>query len=205
MTIPPGKVLVLDDDEAVCRSLKRLFNGCSMACEAFQHTDDLLRAWPADEPCCLILDVHLGGVDGYSVVRNLRSRGIVCPVVFLTAHGDVPSAVAAMRNGAEDFLTKPYDPQELLRAVTRALDKARKQWREKQDTLSRRARAAKLTAREREVLSLAASGLVNKQIASKLGIAEITVKIHRASGMRQLGARTSAELARFADLLDIPP
>lgn len=204
MSKPTGRVLILDDDDAVCRSLQRLLHAESIETQAFTRASDLYSELPVPGPCCVVLDLNLGpGEDGHAVFRNLRARGHDGPVVFLTAYGDVPNAVKAMQNGAAHFLLKPYQPEELLSVIRKALARAAREVTAVDERAARRALAAKLTPRERQVLSLAISGLVNKQIADRLGLALITVKIHRGRAMRRLGAHTAAELARFADVLDI--
>ena len=197
-----GKVLVLDDDPGVGRSLERLFQTQDIDADSFERSADLFAALPVEGPCCLVLDLDLGGTEnGHKVLQKLRRLGFTAPVIFLTAYGDVPNAVRAMQNGAAHFLLKPYDPKELLEVIGNALKQAGESHRLDGQRAARAARAAALTERERQVLGMAMSGLLNKQIADELGLAVVTVKIHRGRAMRRLGVHTAAELARFADVI----
>jgi FixJ family two-component response regulator len=201
-------VFVVDDDPSVRRSLLRLLHTSGYQAEAYASGYDFLnrRITTAIAPRnplapaeCLILDVCMPAMNGLSLQEELNSRGDTVPIIFITGHGDVPTSVKAMKNGAVDFLTKPFDQEELNRAITTAIarNQSLRQLRQQQREAARR--LATLTARERDVLSCVATGAPNKQIARNLGISEPTVKVHRARVMRKLGVLSMADLVRLVD------
>lgn len=194
-------VLILDDDPTILNSLERLLVIHGYRVSLFAKAEDFFRAGIPPVPACMILDNQLGnGMTGLQVHAEMQRRGWEIPTVFLTAHWNVQSVVNAMRGGADGFLTKPFEPMELLEAVSKALSRASERLRNGLMTADARSRADALTAREKEVVSLVVSGLLNKEIADKLDLALVTVKVHRGRAMQKLGAGNPAELARIAAL-----
>lgn len=193
---------VIDDDAGLRNGISTLLRSVDIGVETFGSTKEFLRSKRADIPGCLILDVRLPGMSGLEFHTELGKLGIDLPVVFITAHADVPMGVQAMKAGAVEFLCKPFREQDLLDAVRTAINKDAEN-RSKLSSLSAvRQHYEALTPREQEVMALVVSGMMNKQIAGKLGLSEITVKVHRASIMRKMDARSLAELVRQADALD---
>jgi FixJ family two-component response regulator len=196
-------VLVVDDDEAIRVALTYLFQSMSLRVEVFNSTADLLESKLPDVASCLVLDIRLPGVNGLEFQDVLANKDIHIPIIFMTGYGDIPMSVKAMRAGAVDFLPKPFRDQDMLDAVTRALNQDLKR-RDREIALSKfRHLFGSLTRREREVLTLVTSGLMNKQIAYQLGVTEITVKIHRMRMMKKMQARSLADLVRIAEALGI--
>lgn len=201
--LAPGVVFVIDDDASLRRSLENLFASVDLRVQTFGSCAEFLRSKLVEGPSCLVLDVRLPGVSGLDFQVQLAAANIRLPVIFITGHGDIPMTVKAMRAGAMEFLTKPFRDQDLLDAVQRSLEADRKR-RELRDTGSElRTRFASLTLREQEVIALVSSGLINKQVAARLGLSEITVKVHRGNAMRKLGAKSLADLIRMAHVLDL--
>jgi FixJ family two-component response regulator len=194
-------VFVIDDDESMRRGLTNLFESVGLRVEVFGSASELLERKLPDVPSCLILDIRLPGMSGLDVQILLEKAAIHIPIVFMTGHGDIPMSVKAMKAGAADFLTKPFRQQEMLDAVTIAIERDRTRRQNEKIISSLRAHFETLTPRERDVLGLVSAGLMNKQIAAELGIAEITVKIHRGRVMKKMGARSLADLLRAAEML----
>lgn len=196
-------VVVVDDDPAVRESLDSLFRSIGLATRLFGAPADLLQAPLPDVPGCIILDVRLPGISGLDFQDQLGRQGIGLPIVFMTGHGDIPMTVRAMKAGAVDFLAKPFRDQEMLDAVTAAIERDRQRRSATAALDDLRAAHQTLTPREREVMTHVVSGLMNKQVAGVLGLSEITVKIHRGNVMRKMGVRTLADLVRMAEALGI--
>lgn len=196
-------VFVIDDDASMRDSLESLLRSVDLTVELFGSTEDFLRTERPDVPCCLVLDVRLPGRSGLEFQNELARAGTDMPVIFLTGHGDIPMTVQAMKAGAVEFLTKPCRDQDLIDAVRLSLARDQERREQRKYLASLKADFATLTAREREVMSFVAAGLVNKQIAGEMDISEVTVKMHRGNVMRKMKARSLAELVRMADLLDI--
>ena len=196
-------VFVIDDDEAMRATLSSLFRSVDLRVELFGSAHEFLQSKLPNTVSCLVLDIRLPGVSGLDFQAELAQAGIHIPIIFITGHGDIPMSVQAMKAGALDFLTKPFRDQDMLHAVTRALERDQRR-RDNEKTVSElRVRFDSLTSREREVITLVAAGLINKQIAAELGVSEITVKVHRAHMMRKMRARSLIDLIRMTDLLGI--
>jgi FixJ family two-component response regulator len=196
-------IFVVDDDESMRVALTYLFQSMNLRVEVFGTPAAFLESKLPNIASCLVLDIRLPGVNGLEFQDVLAKAGIRIPIVFITGHGDIPMSVKAMKAGAVDFLPKPFRDQDMLDAVTRALDQDRKR-RDEEKTVSRlRHLFESLTRREREVLTLVISGLMNKQIAHRLDVSEITVKIHRGHVMKKMEARSLADLVRMAAMLGI--
>jgi len=194
-------VFIVDDDATVRRSIQDLLSSVALPSEAFRTPQEFLDTKRAGCPGSLVLDVRLPGVSGLDLQRGLSDAGMTIPNIFITGHGDVPMTVRAMKSGAVDFLTKPFRPQELLDAVQQALDRDRNLRQKRREAAEARDHYETLTAREREVMDLVVSGLLNKQIAAKLGIGEHTVKIHRGHMMQKMNAESLGSLITMATTL----
>ncbi|QKV64720.1 response regulator transcription factor [Pseudomonas sp. 43A] len=198
-------VYIVDDDQALRESLGSLLRSIGLQVELFGSVAQFMHHQRPDTVSCLVLDVRLQGSSGLDFQNELAIAGISVPIVFITGHGDIAMTVRAMKAGAVDFLTKPFREQDLIDAVCAAhtRDKQRRESGRHADEL--RARHATLTAREQTVMALAASGLMNKQIAGEIGLSEITVKIHRGQAMRKMGARSFADLVRMSEAIAAQP
>jgi FixJ family two-component response regulator len=196
-------VFVIDDDESMRRGLTNLFESVGLRVEVFGSASELLQRKLPDVASCLVLDIRLPGMSGLDFQTKLDKASIHIPIIFMTGHGDIPMTVKAMKAGAVDFLTKPFRQQEILDAVTTAIERDRKRRKDEKIVSDLRALFETLTPRERQVLAFVSKGLMNKQIAAELDIAQITVKIHRGRMMRKMGTRSLAELLRAAEMLGI--
>ena len=198
-------VCVVDDDQSVRRSLGRLLKSAGYAAETFSSAEDYLAREIFEGSICLVLDVRMPGLKGPVLQEALEKRGACEQIVFLTGHGDVPTATRAMKKGAVDFLTKPFDDEELIEAVRRALERAEKQLRRRGERREARGRVDKLTPREFEVFRFVIMGLLNKQIAAELHTAEKTIKVHRGRVMQKLGVTSVPDLVRVSERAGISP
>jgi FixJ family two-component response regulator len=196
-------VFIVDDDLRMREALGSLLRSVGHHVEMFSAASELLRADLPDVVSCIVLDVRLPGLSGLDLQTELAEAGIRVPVIFITGFGDIPMSVRAMKAGAIDFLTKPFRDQEILDAVTLALDRDRTRRDDERAVANLRALFDSLTPRERQIMALVAEGLMNKQIAGEIGISEITVKIHRGNVMKKMGAKSLAELVRMAEALGV--
>jgi FixJ family two-component response regulator len=196
-------VYVVDDDVSVREALGNLLRSVGLRIQLFGSAPEFLQSKLADVPSCLILDIRLPRVSGLDFQADLAEAGIHIPIIFMTGHGDIPMTVRAMKAGAVDFLTKPFRDQDMLDAVTAAIERDRKSRQEAKILSDLKARFATLSAREQEVMARVTAGLMNKQVAAEIGIAEITVKIHRGHIMRKMAAKSLAELVKMAQALGV--
>ena len=197
-------VFVIDDDARMRAAMERLLKSVGLLAESFATPQDFLRRKPPDGPSCLVLDVRLPGMSGLDVQRKLIDSGVHIPIIFVSGHGDIPMTVKAMKSGAVEFLTKPFRDQDLLDAIQQALERENETRQQHHELQKLKDRYEKLTVREREVMGLLVSGMLTKQIASRLGTSEITAQVHRGQVMRKMQANSPAELGRIAEKLKIP-
>jgi RNA polymerase sigma factor (sigma-70 family) len=195
---------VVDDDPSVCRAIKRLVESVGLHVEVFGSAQEFLSSKPPDAPSCLVLDVRLRGISGLDFQRELAEANIHLPIIFITAHGDIPMTVRAMKAGAVEFLTKPFRDQDLLDAIQVALERDRARRQQEAGLVALRKRFESLTPREREVVTMVVSGMPNKQIAAEIGITENTVKTHRSRAIEKMQAQSLADLVKIVERLKIP-
>lgn len=196
-------VFVVDDDPSVRRSVVRLLESAGLRVEGFSSGEAFLERETPRGPACVVLDVRMSGMSGLELQRRLHATGRPMAIVFITGHGDVPMSVAAMKGGAVDFLVKPFDDEALLVAIDRAIGRDREWLREQQELGVLRARFARLTPREQQVFALVTTGMLNKQVAARLGTSEKTIKVHRGRAMAKMEAGSLADLVRHAERLQV--
>ena len=202
----PGKnpiVFVIEDDASLRDALSSLFRSVGLQVKTFAAAPDFLQTELPDVPCCLVLDIRLPGTSGLDIQNELAKANIQVPIVFMTGHGDIPMTVRAMKGGAVDFLAKPFRDQDMLDAVQAGMERDRKRREAEHSIADLKTSFKSLTAREQEILGLVTAGLMNKQIAGKIGLSEITVKVHRGNVMRKMGAKSLADLVRIAEALGV--
>ena len=198
-------VFVVDDDASMRQALARLLQSVQLRVEVFASPQEFLQSERPNVPSCLVLDVRLPGLSGLDFQAELARADVRIPIVFITGHGDIPMSVRAMKAGAVDFLAKPFRDQDLLDAVTAAIQRDQKRREHENAMTDLRAHFSSLTPREGEIMALVASGLMSKQIAAEVGLSEITVKVHRSHLMKKMGARSVADLVRMAEALGVTP
>ena len=194
-------VFIVDDDRGLRQAIHDLVESVGLRAESFASGEDFLRAKRMNRPSCLVLDVRLPQMSGLDFQQRLTETGIQIPIIFITAHGDIPMSVRALKSGALEFLTKPFRDQDLLDAIHQALERDRVAREQQSEIHNLQERVRTLTAREQEVMNLVVSGMLNKQIASEIGTSEATVKIHRGNVMRKMKAGSVVDLVRMADKL----
>ena len=194
-------VLIIDDDEAVREGLAALFRSVGLQVTLFASAAEFRQTSLPEVPSCLVLDIRLPGLGGLEFQADLARANIQIPIIFMTGHGDIPMSVRAMKAGAVEFLTKPFRDQDMLDAVQLAIEQDRRQHQDAVATFKLKASFETLSPREQQIMSLVAAGLMNKQIAAEIGVSEVTVKVHRGSVMRKMGAKSIADLVRMSDAL----
>ena len=196
-------VFIVDDDALMRKALSNLIESMGLTVESFATAPEFLEVRLPEAPCCLILDIRLPGLSGLDFQAKLAAANIQVPVIFITAHGDIPMTVRAMKAGALEFLTKPVRKQDLLDAIQTALDRDKTRHESDRMVSSLRGKFETLSPRGQEVMAYVTGGLMNKQIAHEIGITENTIKVHRGNAMRKMGAKSVADLVRMADLLGV--
>ncbi len=196
-------VFIIDDDEALREALAALFRSVGLQVKSFASATEFRQTSLPDVPSCLVLDIRLPGLGGLEFQADLARANIQIPIIFMTGHGDIPMSVRAMKAGAVEFLTKPFRDQDMLDAVQLAIEQNRKQHKDAVATFKLKASFETLSPREQQIMSLVAAGLMNKQIAAEIGVSEVTVKVHRGSVMRKMGAKSIADLVRMSDALGV--
>ena len=198
-------VFIIDDDRGMRQAIQDLVESVGLRAESFPTGEEFLRMRPAGRPGCLVLDVRLPQMSGLDFQHRLVETGMQIPIIFITAHGDIPMSVRALKSGAVEFLTKPFRDQDLLDAIQQALQRDRAAQEQQAEIHDLQERYGELTAREQQVMALVVSGMLNKQIASEIGASEATVKIHRGNVMRKMRAGSVVDLVRMADKLKLSP
>jgi FixJ family two-component response regulator len=196
-------VFIIDDDRGMRQSIQDLVESVGLRAESFATGEEFLKRKRTNDPSCLVLDVRLPQMSGLDFQRQLAETGMQIPIIFVTAHGDVPMSVRALKSGAVEFLTKPFRDQDLLDAIQQALQRDRAAQEQQAEIHDLQERYGELTAREQQVMALVVSGMLNKQIASEIGASEATVKIHRGNVMRKMQAGSVVDLVRMADKLKL--
>ena len=196
-------VYIVDDDPIVRGAISSLLMSVGQQVQLFESATDLLQSSLPAIPSCMVLDIRLPGLSGLDLQALLANVGLPIPIIFITGHGDIPMSVKAMKAGAIDFLTKPFRDQDLLDAVTGALERDRERRKDEEDARDLRAKYSTLTTREQQIMALVSDGLMNKQVASRLEISQFTAKIHRGRVMRKLGAKSLADLVVMAEALGV--
>jgi RNA polymerase sigma factor (sigma-70 family) len=205
MSEPESIVFVVDDDPSVRSAIKRLIGSMGLQVELFASAQELLASKLPNVPSCLVLDVRLPGISGLALQRQLAEANVQIPIIFITAHSDVPMTVRAMKAGAVEFLTKPFRDQDLLDAIHLALERDRARRQQEAELAALRERFESLSPREREVVAMVVSGMLNKQIAAQIGTAENTIKVHRSRAMEKMHANSLADLVKMIQTLKVSP